>query len=390
MADRSSIEWTDSSWNPLRWCSRVSRGCERCYAEKVAARFSGPGLPYEGLIHPRTKGWNGTVRLVEAALMEPLTWRKPRLVFVNSMSDLFHESVPESFIDRVFAIMALAHQHTFQILTKRPARMLAYLGRRTAEIENDLFTSTMATALFEASRFAGHRLPGNAVLELLNNDDSWSAHPDYVRRTSGWPLRHVWLGVSVEDQSTADERIPLLIEAPAAVRWLSCEPLLGPIDLRSTPRCPGSRLMNGAPLTDLGGCLPRWQESPSVAKLRDGIDWVVAGGESGPGARPMHPAWARSLRDQCAAARVPFFFKQWGNWAEHVPSAGGDLGGDMRRGRVRIIKPVGENDGHFARGDALMANVGKKKAGRILDGLMHEAFPSHLEFRSPTAAASES
>jgi len=238
MGDKSKIEWTDATWNPVRGCSVVSEGCRNCYAMQVAARFSGEGQAYEGLAYRNSSGahWTGKVRLVEEHLEDPLRWKRPRRIFVNSMSDLFHESLDEIDIGQVFGVMALAKQHTFQVLTKRPARMLSIL--ETARICFDF-------------------------------DE---------------PLPNVWLGVSVEDQKTADERIPLLMKTPAALRWLSAEPLLGPIDLESIPTLEGS------------------------------IDWVVVGGESGQGARPMHPDWVRSIGDQCVAAGVPFFFKQWGEW----------------------------------------------------------------------------
>lgn len=249
MADQRNggIAWCEETWNPVRGCSRVSEGCRHCYAERVAARFSGPGKPYEGLAVMKSDGphWTGKVRLVAAALDLPLRWRKPRRIFVNSMSDLFHKGLTDHEILKVFVTMARARQHTFQILTKQPRRMLEWF--------------------------------------LVCADDTvrplaWAGVP--------WPLPNVWLGVSVEDQETADERIPLLLQTPAAVRWVSAEPLLGPI------------------------------EFPTM--LRNWIDWLVVGGESGPGARPMHPDWARGLRDQCVAAGVPFFMKQGSkaNWSD--------------------------------------------------------------------------
>lgn len=251
---KTKIEWTDATWNPLRGCSRVSDGCRNCYAEKVANRFSGPGQPYEGLI---AKGgqWNGKIKLVPEKLSEPLRWKKPRMVFVNSMSDLFHESVPDDFIDKVFAIMARRPKHTFQILTKRPERMLRYLSSTNI---------------------------GRRVNSYLPSTVNYSM-----------PLPNAWLGVSVEDQVTADERIPLLLQTPAAVRWVSAEPLLGPVNMTWVDRSDGMMV----------------ERFPF-------IDWVVAGGESGAKARPMHPEWVRSIRDQCVAAGVPFFMKQMGGRAK--------------------------------------------------------------------------
>jgi protein gp37 len=228
MSGRSKIQWTDRTWNPVRGCSRVSAGCERCYAERLAYRFNGPAQPYEGLTRMTRYGpvWTGKLRLVPEVLQEPLRWRKPCRVFVNSMSDLFHEAVPQEFIDRVFSVMAEARLHIFQILTKRPGRMLE-IARRHA------------------------------------------------------PLSNVWLGVSVENQAMADERIPLLLDTPAAVRFLSVEPLLGPVNIFRR-----------------NGCVP--------------IGWVIVGGESGPGARPCDVEWIRDLVCQCRGADVPAFVKQLG------------------------------------------------------------------------------
>jgi protein gp37 len=254
VADKSSIEWTDATWNPVTGCTKVSLGCDHCYAERIVERFKG-------------KGAFENVTLNEERLEAPLRWRKPRRVFVNSMSDLFHESVPDRYIADVFAVMALAKQHTFQVLTKRHGRMRSLLRRK-------------------AFRTGVQR----AALKRAGGEAPWLVEP-------WWPLRNVWLGVSVEDQKWADIRVPALLDTPAAVRFLSCEPLLGPVDILHPYLVPG----------------------PDCACERGGsvcdptIDWVIAGGESGPGARPMHPDWARSLRDQCLAAGVPYFFKQTGS-----------------------------------------------------------------------------
>lgn len=368
MADRSAIEWTDATWNPLRGCSRVSAGCQHCYAERVAARFSGPGMPYEGLIHPTTRGWNGQVRLVPEVLDQPLRWRRPRRVFVNSMSDLFHEKVPDSYIAAVFGIMAACPQHIFQVLTKRPERAAVWFGGPMRNSPRSVMHEGVKGAM-------GYDHPSRPAI----NDGPW-------------PLPNVWLGVSVENQAAADERIPRLLEAPVAVRWLSCEPLLAPVDLTSVawPGLPGHRVdvLRGGywnkagtlalgPAADLGeprGGFTNHSDMPGT------IDWVVAGGESGVGARPIHPDWARSLRDQCAATGVPFFFKQWGEWAPHLAAAGGDMGGDMRAGRVRFLQGDGrEPDGRFRPGDAAVERVGKRAAGRLLDGREHNEFPEVAE-----------
>ena len=306
MSDKTGIEWTDATWNPIRGCSRVSEGCRNCYAEHTAARFSGKGKPYEGLATiknvQRPDGstltteyhWTGEVRLIESALDAPLRWKKPRMIFVNSMSDLFHPKVQPQWMMKIFEVMARANWHTFQVLTKRPATMLDFLTHR-----NDLNV-----------------------------------------------LPNVWLGVSVEDRKTKF-RIDWLRETPAAVRFLSIEPLL-----------------------------------EEIGKLKlTGIHWVIVGGESGPCARPMHPDWARSVRDQCQAAGVPFFFKQWGEWMPcEIVNAG---------------NRVFENQPTFRalhKWDAHTGSIlcGKKRAGRLLDGREWNEFPAGHESpgTSSTQAAS--
>jgi protein gp37 len=251
----TSIEWTDRTWNPVRGCSRVSPGCVNCYAERQASRFSkagirGPDAPFKGFVqitngHPQ---WTGRVELVERHLEDPLHWRKPQKIFVNSMSDLYHEGLPLVALCRIYEVMQLAHWHTFQILTKRADRL----------------------------------------------------------HTQPIMLPNVWLGVSVEDQQRADERIPLLLRTPAAVRFVSYEPALGPVDF--TPWLHGSE-DHGTPLSGartVGGCV-EWTPA---------LDWIIVGGESGPGARRFDWRWAESVQAQTQAAGVAFFMKQggWNCW----------------------------------------------------------------------------
>jgi protein gp37 len=336
VAQNSTIEWTDATWNPIRGCTRVSPGCQNCYAERVAIRFSGKGQAYEGLAkitngHPQ---WTGKIAFVEKHLLDPLKWKEPRRIFVNSMSDLFHEGVSDPQLDAIFAVMAQAHWHTFQVLTKRPERMLAYFQKLQAAADEHA-PKTM-TGIFLASDVLNIR-------NMARNPHSANAFE------ARWPLPNVWLGVSVENQKAADERIPLLLQTPAAVRWISAEPLLGPVDLANfvTCQCPGTG----------EHCQPC---------LSGGLNWLVAGGESGPGARPMHPEWARSLRDQCKAAGVPFFFKQWGQYA---PGALNDKWDAVA------------NDGSLDIDDPLLnvaqvTKVGKKAAGRKLDGVEHNEYPA--------------
>lgn len=279
MANKTTIEWTDYNWNFLRGCSRVSEGCRNCYAEGIAARFSGydkgKPLPYFGLAEmvngkPR---WTGEISFHEDVLLQPLQWKKPRRVFVNSMSDLFHEKVKDEWLDKAFAVMALTPQHTYQILTKRPERMKAYLSAD----DDDLCYRIVDQALTYSHN------------ESIGNVMKWlEPHGEWLSDLKTWPLPNVHLGVSVEDQKTADERIPLLLQTPAAVRWISAEPMLGSIDLE--------------PFLNWGRLGETW----------DSLDWVVVGGESGSNARPFDVAWARSIIEQCKAAGVACFVKQLG------------------------------------------------------------------------------
>jgi len=334
MADKTGIEWTDATWNPVTGCTKVSAGCKHCYAEREWPRMT--------RLVPAYAGRDFTdVRMHLDRIEQPLHWKKPRRIFVNSMSDLFHESVDQRFISDVFGIMAACPQHTFQILTKRPARALELLGQGCM------------------GRF---------------QDDVEECLVMHSNEPLVWPLPNVWLGVSIEDQATADERIPLLLKTPAAVRWISTEPLLGPVDLSYGFGVPtGSG--NGSCPMHLAGICPEGL----LPKGETHIHWVVAGGESGPKARPMHPDWVRSLRDQCAAACVPFLFKQWGEWAP------GESCGPMTRPEQTAGYFAGkwtfgtmtkkQNEELHIDDEPDLYRVGKKAAGRLLDGIMHNAYP---------------
>lgn len=292
MSGKTEIAWTDRVWNPSVGCTRVSAGCDHCYAfalhdrRHVAwKRGRWPAAPAQ-YHEPFSR-----VQLLPDRLMEPLRWKKPCRIFVNSMSDLFHKDVPDEWLDRIFAVMALTPHLTFQVLTKRPERMREYLSNQGR---------------------------ASAVEFYRNRTDNRAERLNTVLNC--WPLRNVWLGVSAEDQERADERIPDLLATPAAVRWVSYEPALGPLDLRLS----STHVLLPSRMTDHAAAALR-------EKLRDlytgpakahaileaganvvGLDWVICGGESGPGARAFDLAWARSLRDQCAAAGVAFFMKQLG------------------------------------------------------------------------------
>lgn len=323
MSDNSAIEWTDATWNPVSGCTKVSPGCDHCYAETLHERFHGKGSFATVTLHPERLG-------------KPWGWRKPRRVFVNSMSDLFHAEVPNEFIAQVFAVMACAPQHTFQVLTKRHARMRSLLGDR----------------------------------EFAEEVEGWASewgNPSLARHFGLWPLPHVWLGVSVENQQWADIRIPALLETPAAVRFLSCEPLLGPVNLEFDhyfdARC--------------GGCSglvsPRHEPSCGREPGKDwGVDWVIVGGESGPGARPMHPDWARSLRDRCVSAGVPFLFKQWGAWSPAPSNYGPDVPERARASTTLVWASGSDVDGQ------IMLRRGKHLSGRVLDGRTWDEYPAVL------------
>ena len=270
MTDRSAIEWTQTTWNPVTGCDRISPGCQHCYALTLATRLKAMGqAKYQTDGDPRTSGSGFGVAVHPHALLEPLGWRRPRRIFVCSMADLFHARVPEAFIAQVFAVMATAGHHTYQVLTKRPLRL-----------EHLLSSDAFAEQVFQHAT-------------------------SYGSGSLTWPLPNVWLGTSVEDQPRADQRIPKLLATPAAIRFLSCEPLLGPIELAPE----WMELERQAFAGQRAMCFPR-------------VDWIIVGGESGPGHRPIDPAWVRSLRDQAFAAGVAFFFKQWGG---RTPGAGGRL-----------------------------------------------------------------
>ena len=273
----TSIQWTDEVWNPVRGCSRVSEGCRNCYAERQAIRQAGPGRGYEGLVESTPSGprWTGKLVLVNDLLVEPLRWRRPRRVFVNSMSDLFHEDIPENWLDAIFVAMSLSPAQTFQVLTKRPARAREYLE---TPVSPDRWLSA-----FNLLRAIAGPLDASRLIPTFG-PIAWKGRQ---------PLSNLWLGVSVEDQASAETRVPLLIATPAAVRFLSVEPLLEEVRI---PLLPGR--------VGLAGMMQA-QGMPS-------LDWVIVGGESGPGARPCDVAWIRTVVRDCRESSVPVFVKQLG------------------------------------------------------------------------------
>lgn len=396
----TTIEWTQrpgtkgETWNPTTGCNKLSAGCKHCYAEVMHKRLQAMGMgKYE-------QDFSAGVVTHADTLTIPLKWKKPRTVFVNSMSDLFHADVPFDFIDQVFAVMALTPQHTYQILTKRPERMAEYLAglQRAADDHAPLTQS-------------GQFSPAN-VINLRNLV--------LVSRGSGvggrgfkanWPLPNVWLGTSVENQAAADERIPHLLRCPAAVRFLSCEPLLGAVDLRHI------RIDGPEPdLTYYIDCLNGYHQGGLQWGDREGsafvkIDWVIGGGESGHTPRPMLPEWPRGLRDQCKAAKVPFFFKQWGEWhtkyfltftgeavfhqfrtfGQWVDKAStwvqGGICLDRHGKQLKNGKDFMEARDNDAFPVTIMHKVGKHNSGNVLDGVVHQEWPK-VESNTYTDASS--
>lgn len=311
MGRGTAIEWTDATWNPIRGCSRVSEGCRNCYAESVAARFSGDGQPYEGLASFVTIGkgteqervvsqWSGDIRFVERHLHDPQQWKQPLRIFVNSMSDLFHPGVTGPMLAEIFEVMGKARQHTYQILTKRPERM---------------YEALKAASTPEVAR----------AFELTTGQK--------------WPPSNWIFGVSIEDQETANHRLPILARCNAAKRMISYEPAIGPVD---------------------------FEKALGDARRAILFDWIIVGGESGHRARPMHPDWARSVRDLCSHLGIPFFFKQWG---EHSPVPRKDASWLAVHANGEIVSPIRENE--FAK----MYRVGKHDAGSELDGVEWKEFP---------------
>lgn len=316
MPDRTAISWTDATWNPQIGCSRVSRGCQRCYAETLAA---GRLAHLESYAQTTTAGrFNGTIVQLPGRLDQPLRWTRPRLIFANSMSDLFHENAPAEWIAQVVAVMALAQRHRFQVLTKRPERMRDLL-------DDPAFRIMVAEARLSWTLPHQHRR-------------SLWFDPDV------WPLANVWWGVSIENDSTV-ARADWLRATPAAVRWISAEPLVGAL--------------------------------PSLSL--EGIDWLVVGGALAGLAAPMHRGWARDLRDRAAAAGVPFHYKQAGEWTSYTDGEHGSVAALSTRPRTglditgRTLGPDDECEPSLE--PTLFLRVGKRGAGRQLDGVLHDDYP---------------
>lgn len=419
----SKIEWTErSDWNPIRGCTRVSPGCGGpgdaggCYAEAMAARFSDAGQWGHGYATRTAKGgrWTGMVAVQWDRLTLPIRWRKPALIFASSTSDFFHEALDMGDIARLFGVMIVAHHlrgHRFQVLTKRAERMRLMLD------DAEFWEIAAAEARM-------HVMEHVDPLDRRRDDARATCRDDYG---PGNPAPGIWLGVSVENQAAADERIPALLATPAALRFLSCEPLLGPVDIRRfTSECYECGLTCGLRLPGPPSeerCVECGEECDenTMPVCSDGcpkcggeleylcpdcghymvyqhpdtpvIDWVICGGESGPKARPMHPDWARGLRDQCAGGGVPFFFKQWGEWLPDFEESPDRPDDDPEQSRFQTCvwdadeESFDETNGTWCDADQWfiadnyrepeqpMTRVGKRRAGRLLDGVLHDAMP---------------
>lgn len=350
----TGIEWTHvpgykgETWNPVTGCAKVSDGCKNCYAERLFPRVYGKDREFTD------------VGVHNDRLETPLRWKKRRAIFVNSMSDLFHEKVPFEFIDKVLAVAALCPQHIFMVLTKRPERMAEYFnnekyfngGERHYHVHRTM--ENMCNLLKDWSR--------PALLDAADIPDSkWLVPPILSREVTvgyqglSWPLPNLWPGVSIENQDTAELRIPPLMQCPAAVRFISYEPALGPVDFSRWLPCPF-----GGP-DHCGNHDPTCCQCDSRRDNNNRLDWVIAGGESGPHARPSHPGWFREVRDQCALTRTPFFFKQWGEWGDE------SCGYDETKHKCF--------NWHEFDGGLFSYRVGKKAAGDFLDGKQWHQFP---------------
>lgn len=365
---KTKIEWATDTWNPITGCTPISEGCQNCYASRMSKRLAGrcgyeKDNPFRVTRHPDK-------------MDEPFRWRKPRRIFVCSMGDLFHPDVEDWMLDEIFGVILGCRilnntpDHVFMVLTKRPDRMQSYFAARTpvellrswadaCPCYTDDPDVTVEDVVYSATC---HDWDQNGRNSNGSEYKPWG----YLDRV--WPLPNLWLGVTAENQARADERIPFLLQIPAVKRFVSIEPVLGPVDLTKIPWIedpiiPGDRR---------NALHEIWDPAFPIRLTRHKIDWIICGGETGIGARPLHPQWAQSLRDQCQAAEAPFFFKSWGDWqngsaldtnAKHLivlrngeTVEPGNEPSITQRDNWQYLRPV------------MMARVGKKKTGRLLDG----------------------
>lgn len=338
------IQWLNlpgykgESWNPVIGCLKKSEGCKNCYALRMAMRIAGMErktgrINYRAALMPgannKQNEWNGLTFLADdKKVLQPLSWKTPRVIFVCSMGDLFHENTPFEWVDRVMAIAAVLPKHIFIVLTKRAERMAKYFGQGKEKL-----VKRWEDAIYEMGIADKNEDPDAAACFLYNRCLSGAKVKDW-----GWPLSNMWVGVTAENQERANERLPYLLHVEASVKFVSVEPMLGPVDLSV------------------------WMYSGFVEPpFIDVINWVICGGESGHKARPLHPDWVRELRDQCRKAGVPFFFKQWGEWSTDYPDG-------------KNLQYMGQT----YQFNTTFYKIGKKAAGNVLDGKKWEKWPVNL------------
>ena len=333
------IEWAEATWNPLTGCSPVSRACDHCYAERMARRLAGRWG------YPRAPN-HFCPTYQPDRLLDPLRWRKPRRIFIGSMTDLFHVDHKPRQLDRIFAVMLLAPRHRFLLLTKRPSMAWVYLT--APDIAQRVYCA--------AAEIAGEFYTGPP------------------QKSQFWPLPHVGLGITAENQAMADERIPWLRKSPAALRFVSAEPLLGPLDL-TAHLCP----LDSHTIARIDPYNPGAPGRPNHRPylLPGGIDWIIAGGETGPGARPTHPDWFRALHNQAVTRAIPFLFKRWGEWVPQPYR-------DWTRREYRLLYPpeaplIASDDARPDHLPTAMFRQGRqaRRCGedRMLYGLRYDQFP---------------
>jgi protein gp37 len=371
--NKTKIEWAEMTWNTFVGCNKISVGCTNCYAERMAWRLANnPKVPaetrakYQRVV--KDGQWTGEVEFFPERLDQPLKARKPSRIFVGSMGDLFHPNMKDEWIDRIFAVMALCPQHQFMVLTKRPERMREYMTEKVC-------LESRAETIAEEAAWIGKIVWDSRGDKYYLYDRATAKDVANRRPFPGWPLPNVMLGVTAENQKQADKRIPVLLEIPAAKRFVSIEPMIGPVDLMNVTMDLSLCAIVRGPVIGVNRGF-----NPGGA-IEIGLNQIYLGGETGPGARPMHPDWVRKIRDDCQVAGVPLFFKSWGEYLpclEITELKEPTWSPGYKRYAQKpylYVTPDGRRD-HVARyGSANMIRVGKRRAGHLLDGREHREWP---------------
>ena len=378
----TKIEWADETVNAMVGCSHISPACDHCYAARMALRHGGnPSLPwYKGLavMTPQGPRWTGEGRWIDHVLpkaaLRLYSVRKPLRIFHGSMTDIAHESATVQHLANVLAFADALPQHTHMLLTKRPHLLKERLEALQGPGFQDLWDAARRP-LYDAFRSASRTVSkynrsSRKEMDLLQKAECIGVMGAYTK----FPLPNVWLGATIWDQPSADRAVPILLSTPAAKRFVSIEPMLGPVDLCHVcdPSWREDAPTGGGPWDNTVNGLRGTINDSQFGHYYNKLDWVICGGETGPGARPMHPDWPRSLRDQCQDAGVPFFFKQWGEYGERNVPGNHEVYCYARRNFI-ANEPIGHEwnpDGKF------MAKCGKAKAGRLLDGRTWEEVPA--------------